>query len=387
MRDDHRRFVPRQLRKAVIHPRLLQRIDRGGRLVQNDEPVFAAVRARDGDLLPLSAGQLRRHLAVVVELAGEHRVKPRRKRGNVEPRAGGGVREHLARRVEIAFGDRKVVAERHLIAAELLEHRRKVPAQLGQRRIAQIDAPAAHASPVRRIHPAQQAHKRRFSRAVLADDRQRLTFLHGKADPVERSLLRARIGKAHVVKDDVAAVRKPHGRAAGGWSSGPVRQVEEAHIVFHRAEAARDAAHMAADDLLHDPLEHAEVCKHRRERTDADLPGQQRAKQHVQDDAVARDRHDARAELKERASQARAEAEPVQEKKCVGIELFEVSKPAEQPRFLEKFAVCDAFFVVFVLAAHRRGLILETRERPAAHDLRQRRRHEDDDDRKREQRL
>ena len=63
--------------ELFIDLRLGDRVERGGRLVENEEGRVLIERAGDGDLLPLAAGDLD---AVLVKIAEEARLRPERQR-------------------------------------------------------------------------------------------------------------------------------------------------------------------------------------------------------------------------------------------------------------------------------------------------------------------
>ena len=63
--------------KLFVDLRLGDRVECGGRLVENEEGRVFIERAGDGDLLPLAAGDLD---AVLVKIAEEARLRPERQR-------------------------------------------------------------------------------------------------------------------------------------------------------------------------------------------------------------------------------------------------------------------------------------------------------------------
>ena len=100
MRNVNGGLVADHVIELFVDLRLGDGVERGGRLVENEEGRVLIERAGDGDLLPLAAGDLD---AVLVKIAEEARLRPERQR--FEPVA-------EARLFERGLGSRAVLFRR-----------------------------------------------------------------------------------------------------------------------------------------------------------------------------------------------------------------------------------------------------------------------------------
>ena len=118
VRNVDRRLVAHHVVELFVDLRLGDRVERGGRLVENEEGRVFIERAGDGDLLPLAAGDLD---AVLVKIAEEARLRSERQR--FEPVAEAGLPERfLGSRAVIFRRGGHVLPERKRQQLKVLEH-------------------------------------------------------------------------------------------------------------------------------------------------------------------------------------------------------------------------------------------------------------------------
>ena len=216
MRDHDDRAARHQIRQRCLHQRLALRVQRRGRLVQNQHRRVLQDRARNRQPLPLAAGEAEALLA-------DHRVVALRHLQDEVVRQRGLRRFYHARERHIRLPVRDVVAHRVVEQDRLLRHLADLRAQRGQAHVAHIvavdqDAPAGHIEEAR-----NQVHQRRLSRPARPHNRHHFAALHGQIDVVQhhrrpftvRVLLL--VAEAHVLKCD--AVLKGFERL-GCFSSG-----------------------------------------------------------------------------------------------------------------------------------------------------------------------
>ncbi len=165
--------LPRgELLEALEHLEFRARIERRGRLVEDQHLRVAHVGARDRDLLPLAAGQvdagakaLADDLVVAARKRVDHFV------GEASLRGLDDARTIVAR---LDASDRDVVGGSQVIAHEVLEDDADVGAQREQVVLAQVVAVEQDASLVGIVEARQELHQRGLAGAVLAHQRQHL---------------------------------------------------------------------------------------------------------------------------------------------------------------------------------------------------------------------
>ena len=118
MRNVNGGLVADHVVELFVDLRLGDRVERGGRLVENEKGRVLIERAGDGDLLPLAAGDLD---AVLVKIAEEARLRSERQR--FEPVAEAGLRKcFLGSRAVIFRRGGHVLPERERQQLKVLEH-------------------------------------------------------------------------------------------------------------------------------------------------------------------------------------------------------------------------------------------------------------------------
>ena len=236
MGDEHGGFAGHDLLEFSIHRRLLQRVQRRGRLVEVDHVAGAIDGAGHGDALPVAAGQL--HAA---EIPGQHGRQPVGEALLLHRHAGQRQRAlHAAAAVEV--GDSDVLLQRHFVAHVVLKHRAPCPEAV-------FDAARG-----RRVLTAEQLQQRRLARAVFAHDGHVLAFADGQGEVLNH----VPVGIGIVEGDRLRPQRLLRRR----FPRGGLRQAEEVQHHGDHAVGAGDVAQVPADELLH----HTEQLLHRRKQ-------------------------------------------------------------------------------------------------------------------------
>src|SRR6266540_2366183 len=172
-------------------------VDRGGGLVEDEHlRVLPHEGARDGELLPLTRGELVPRL----EPAAEDGVEPARQRLD-DLRRAAATRRLLDPRPVAEVGrapEPDVLRGGELIADEVLEHGADPVAQLARVHVAQVHAAVADRALRRVVEPEQQLHEGGLPGAVLADEPELLAGVERERQVPERPGLRAGVAERHV---------------------------------------------------------------------------------------------------------------------------------------------------------------------------------------------
>jgi hypothetical protein len=218
MGDQDRRAPPGQRVQRVVDPLLGLRVDRRGRVVQDDHRWFRDQRPSQGDALALAARQGQAALADDrVVAVGQEADEP------VGLRRGGDRDDLLVARAWTAVGD--VGADRVREQEHLFEHDGDLAAQRGELDVAHVDAVDRHPAGRSVVEPRQQHRRRRLAGTARADQRDRLAGADRQVEVVEDVVTAIAIGaavaEAHVVETDLAALRP---EADGVWRVDDVRR-------------------------------------------------------------------------------------------------------------------------------------------------------------------
>ena len=162
--------------------RLDRHVERGHRLVADDEVGLQDERPRDADPLPLPAAELVRVATRVVRLQPDHVHHPRDLRPPFARRADAVDAQTLAD----AVADRRARVEAGVRVLEDDLH--PAPVRLQLRALERRDVPAVEVDRARRRldEPQQQPPDRRLAAARFADEPQRLAARDLEADAVDR---------------------------------------------------------------------------------------------------------------------------------------------------------------------------------------------------------
>ncbi len=215
----------------------LARVERRGRLVEDQDVGIAHVGAGDGDLLPLAAGELDAGL----EAPSDELVVARRQAldhlvGEAAPRR---FADALAIVAGLDPADGDVLAGGQVVAHEVLEDDADVAAQRGEVVIAQVAAVEQDPALVRVVEPRQELDQRRLAGAVLADQRQHLAGPQLEGEVAHRPALGPRVAEADVFEDEALADRLREGQRIG--RRGDLRrEVEEREEVVEIERLAGD---------------------------------------------------------------------------------------------------------------------------------------------------
>ena len=218
MRDDDRRPALRELPKALEDGVLGLGVERRRRLVEDEDVrLLAHEGAREGDLLPLAAGELR----PVLEPAPERRVEPAGERRHEVARAAA-----LDRALDPRSSPRCSTLPKPTFSRTLswywLKSWKTTPkrARRASVPVAKVAAVEEDATLGRLVEARQELDERRLARAVLADEREALALRDREVDVPERPRLLARVAKADVLEDDAACGPAAGAGAARGRSGG-----------------------------------------------------------------------------------------------------------------------------------------------------------------------
>ena len=203
VRDHQRGAALHDLVERLLHQRLALRIERAGRLVEQQDRRVAQDRPGDGDPLPLAGRTASR--------------RPRRAwcRSPAAARAmKSWAKAALAARLDLAparifraVGDigRDRIGEQRRSPAAPARSARRSSAEIGLVHRNAVDLDLAS---VGIVEPQQQREDRGLARARRTDQRHPLARRHVEAQPLERARLGPqRIGEGHIAKGDLAARR------------------------------------------------------------------------------------------------------------------------------------------------------------------------------------
>ena len=198
--DDERGAPGHRLAQRLLDRLLGARVDRRGRVVEDEDARVGQQRARDGQALTLAARQRQAALAdarvVALGQLGDEPVGLRPARGSLDLLARG-----VLARVGDVLGDRGAEQERVVV-----DDRDRAP-QRAQVDVAHVGAVDEHAPGGRVVQPGDELHERRLARPRRADQRERRPGLD-----VERDVVQRVDGRALVAQRDVAQLDAPRPR-------------------------------------------------------------------------------------------------------------------------------------------------------------------------------
>ena len=378
--DDDGGAVGGDRHEPFVYRLLLQRVDRRRRFVEQDGVVAPEQPARDGQPLPLAKGQI-----AGSELSRQHHVQavwalPQLLRhAAVAQRA-----EHLRFRSRGRHvGQNDVVAQGHLIAMEVLEHRRGVGAHLLLGRAPGIDAAADHLPAARHVQPQQQLGQRGLAGAVDAHQGQGRPLIERQGHPAHRLPCAARIAEPHLARGQLA------GRGRGAGAAGALRPALVETQKLNQV-GGRGAGGVGGAEHVHHRLGHQQQPAHRvdhhRESADADTPvGQQPSRQQERSPVTEQHQH-AQAQIDRPQAAIFAPPHGVEAAHRAAVALQQARAGAQHPGLLEVLAVHQAALQVLELAQQRHGLAFELVVPAAAHEVAHDPRHEHQRNHQRQQR-
>ena len=277
MRHDEDRAPAHEARERVLDHRLVLRIDRRQRLVQQQDRRVAQQRAGDGDALALAAGEadaaLADHRVVALRQAGDEAV------GVGRPRSGFHLGVARAGLAEADVLRRRAVEE----IGVLVDHAEARP-ERGAVERAQVAAAEQDAPRLRVVEAHEQAQDRRLAGAARADDTDPLARAHREREPVVGGAPAAWIGEPHVLEGD------------GRLEPGGVRRV--LCILDGGLQAKQLEQALGRGTPVHSRMQERPQIPHGAEDLDAH---HQHDEQHLDADGAVRDAGRADAERRRRA--------------------------------------------------------------------------------------
>src|SRR5579872_1098481 len=163
--DQNRGSLPRSGENTFENFSLAAHVEVGGRFVEQNQTRAESHRAQNAcksDALPLPAGEIR-----------AARITPRERGSQLSQTGRTGIVERRFDRVIRSATRSNVIAQRQFETDEVLEHRGQTGPPAFDIQIAQIRAIDFDRALLRIVETAEQLRNRRFSRAVLTDDRER----------------------------------------------------------------------------------------------------------------------------------------------------------------------------------------------------------------------
>ncbi len=275
VRDHQRRAPLRQFRERGLDGALRFRVERAGRLVEDQDGRVLEEGAGDGHALLLPAREqhpaLAHHRVEALREPLDHRPQPRAPRRLGDLRVGG---------AEAAVGD--VVAQRAGEQEHVLLHDADPRAQRGEGRVAHVHPVHQHAPALDVVEARQQRAERRLARPRRTDERQRRARLDPQRQPAQHGRACRVVAEGHALERDLAARPLRQGPRAG-----PVHHLGRRGDELEEGAVAGDALGVGLDhrvDLLKGPVEHAHEQQERHEIAHAHRAprDQDRAGQHHQ---------------------------------------------------------------------------------------------------------
>src|SRR5581483_2036281 len=231
VRDQYRGDVARRLEKALEELRLGANVEVGRRLVEHEHrraAVDGDERTGDRNALPLPAREIR---AAGVR-GRERRLETARERG--EQIGATGALERTADRVvvvhELQRPEGDVLAQRQLVAAEVLEDRRHTALPGGSVELAQVGAVAGDPAAGRLVETGEQLHERGLAGAVQADDRERPARGNRQVEPGQHRPLAAGVRERDVLEAELPFGPASRIEAPGGITGGGDRLLEHEQL-------------------------------------------------------------------------------------------------------------------------------------------------------------
>ena len=242
MGDDQRRPALHRLAEAEADPRLRRRVDRRGRVVEDEDARVHGDRARDGDSLALAARERDSALAddrvVALRQLGDELVAPAR----------AARRDSTSSSVASGRAEGDVLAHGRGEEERVLRDDRDLRAKRRERDVAHVDAVDQHAPFGDVVEPRHERGQRRLPRPGVADDGHVLVRRDLEVDAVEhrplrvvaeRDALELRSARARPAKARRRACRRPpRARRAPGRCARPRRSRAATARSTCRASAA-----------------------------------------------------------------------------------------------------------------------------------------------------
>jgi hypothetical protein len=281
--DDERRPAGHDLAQRGLDRLLGRGVDRGGRVVEDQDPRVGEEGARDREPLALPAGEREPALA-------HARVVAVGQLGDEAGRLGalGRALDGLPARVRIRVGD--VVRDRVREQERVVVDDRDLPPQRGEVDPAQVGAVDPHAALRRVVEARQQLDQRGLARAGRADERHRGARLDHEVDVVEDLLGLLGVAERDVVELHPAAALGQLGCVGRG---GQARRAVE-HLEQPRARRRRALGQPERDpELAHRPDQHQQVGVEGGEVAQRQRPVHHLAPADEQDDGQAEVRQEA----------------------------------------------------------------------------------------------
>src|SRR5581483_9285489 len=200
VRDDQRRPVARRSAQPRADLGLRRRVDRRGRVVEDEDARIDRERSRDRDALALAARQgdpaLADHGVVALGQSLDELVCLRGARGRLD----GGV-------VEVAASERDVLPDGRREEEGVLRDDADLAAERVQLEIADVDAVDEHASSVHVVEARYQRRQRRLPGARVTDQRDRRPRCDVEIDVAQDRPV-VQIGEPDVLEPDRARARR-----------------------------------------------------------------------------------------------------------------------------------------------------------------------------------
>ena len=260
VRHDEHRAPAHEACERVLNHRLVLGIDRGERLVQQQDRRIPQQRAGDGDALALPAREadaaLTDHRIVGLRQAGDEAVRVGRPCG----------RFHLGvARVRLA--EANVLRCRAVEEVGVLVDDAEARAQCSAVKRAQVLAAEQDSPALRVVEAHEQAQDRRLAGAARADDADPLARAHMEREPVVRGPPSAGIGEMHVLEGERRRERGRVRRAVGVLDGGLcVEQAEQAR----RRRPPEHARVQQRPEVAHGPEDLDPHHQHDQQHLDAD---------------------------------------------------------------------------------------------------------------------
>ena len=200
MRDDDHRSALRDATDVVVDYRFAVRIERAGRLVEDENARVEDQRARDGEALALAAGKIRRAFVDVCFVAARQTIyeflRARQTR-----------RAHHLVESRVRLCGRDILANSSAEQEVFLQHHAEISPQVRNIVFADVHAVDLDKPFVVRVQTLQQTGDRRFARSRAADDAERPAYGNLEIHPIESVAVCALIFEPDSRKFDMALQR------------------------------------------------------------------------------------------------------------------------------------------------------------------------------------
>ena len=263
MGDDERRAPRHHLAQRRLDGLLRRRVDRGRRVVEDEDARVGEQRPGDRDALALAAGEREAALAdarvVAVGQLGHEAGGLGALGGALDLRAGG---------VRAAVGD--VVVDGGAEQERVVGDHRDGAAQRGEVDLPHVGAVDAHRAGRDVVEAGEELHERRLAGARPAHEGHGRPRLHDEVDVAQRGPGRLRVAEGDAGELHPAAPRRQRRRARRAHD--PRRAVEQ--LEQPRARGRRALGHPQRDaELAHRPDQHQQVRVEGGEVAERERPG------------------------------------------------------------------------------------------------------------------